>query len=86
MTKVKKYLSGASLVALAQKEPIKARPIDFLPAVDELRQRGFTWRACAQWLNMHAGIEIHHTTLMRLSDGRDFIDPLEGLDAEKSDK
>jgi hypothetical protein len=42
-----------------------------LPAVDKLREKGFTWRACAKWLENHAGIEINYTTLMRVSQNRD---------------
>jgi hypothetical protein len=74
----KKYLRGPDLVALADSEPRQSRPRDFLPAVDKLRDKGFTWRACAKWLEAHAGIEISHTTLMRVSQDRELMDPLEG--------
>jgi hypothetical protein len=67
----KKYLVGPDLLALAEAEPRQSRARDFLPAVDKLREKGFTWRACAKWLENHAGIEINYTTLMRVSQNRD---------------
>ena len=73
-----KYLRGAELVALAEAEARQCRPRDFLPAVDKLREKGFTWRECAKWLDEHAGIKIHHTTLMRVSQDRDLMDPQVG--------
>jgi hypothetical protein len=78
---VKKFLRGAELLALAEAEERKSRPRDFLPAVDKLRERGFSWRACAEWLDKNAGIAIDHTTLMRLSDNRDAIDPVDGAES-----
>jgi len=77
----KKYLSGAELLAKAEAEARIVRPRDFLPAVDLLRRKGFSWRACSDWLEKHSGIKIDHTTLMRLSEDREIVDPEAGADS-----
>jgi hypothetical protein len=72
--KQSKPITPADLLALAEAAPKINRPRDFLPAVDKLRVKGYSWRACATWLAENAGIEIHHTHLMRLSENREQID------------
>ena len=70
-----KYVHGAELIALAEAAPRITRPRDFLPAVDKLREKGYSWRACADWLAKNAGIEIDHANLFRLSRDRKVLDP-----------
>lgn len=70
----KKYAIGPELLALADAAPRKIRAKDFLPAVDMLRLKGYSWRGCAEWLEENAGIEVEHTTLMRISQHRKTFD------------
>lgn len=70
----KQYLRGAGLLEQAAKEKPVLRARDFLAAVDLLRQKGFSWRHCSEWLKKHAGVEIHHTQLMRISEDRVIIE------------
>lgn len=79
--KKRQFLSGPELLAKAEAEPRIVRPRDFLPAVDRLREKGFSWRRCSEWLKKHSGIEIHHTHLMRLSEDRGIVDPSDGPDS-----
>jgi len=60
---------------MAEAAPRITRPRDFLPAVDKLREKGYSWRACAEWLDKNAGIEIDHANLYRLSRDRKAFDP-----------
>ena len=72
--KRQKFARGLGLVELAAKAPPVLRAKDFIPAVELLREKGYSWRACAEWLKENAGIEIDHTSLMRwaeMGDGPD---------------
>lgn len=69
-----KRLLGAELVARAEAEPAVVRPRDFMPAVNKLREKGYSWRNCAKWLDENAGIEIDHTHLFRLAQSYDLLE------------
>ena len=75
--KKNKYPVGPELTALAESAPRRIRSKDFLPAVDKLREKGYSWRACAEWLDKNAGIVVSHTSLMRISEDRDGLERLE---------
>lgn len=75
-TKAKKmHARGPELLALAEAAPRVVRAKDFLPAVDMLRLKGYSWRACAEWLEKNGGIKVDHSSLMRLSAHRDVLEP-----------
>jgi hypothetical protein len=70
-----KYARGRELLARAEAAPRITRPSDWLPSVDMLRLKGYSWRGCSEWLAENAGIEVHHTHLMRISADREQWEP-----------
>ncbi len=70
----KKHARGPELLALAEAAPRVVRAKDFLPAVDMLRLKGYSWRACAEWLEENAGIKVDHSSLLRISENRERFD------------